>query len=98
MSDPVNVIRPDEQRALVPVTDRSRMMIRRKTTSESPVRGPKELPCRSCGGVLMVFAGDYVTWDRCVSCGRSEVIGWVSCQPGTLRPGLEPALGWGTVR
>lgn len=44
----------------------------------------EEPRCDSCGGVVLVVATDYVTSKRCLSCGESQVIGWVSCQVGTL--------------
>lgn len=54
--------------------------------------------CAGCGGILLVFATDYVTSSRCIGCGRSQVIGWVSCQLGTLGVPSGSGAGWGRAR
>ena len=38
----------------------------------------------SCGGFLLAFTGDFVSWNHCIACGRSELIAWVSYRPVTL--------------
>jgi hypothetical protein len=68
------------------------------TADQTRERERDELRCASCGGVLMVFASDYVTWDRCIACGESEVLGWVSCQIGTLGNHQRFPAEWGSPR
>lgn len=51
-----------------------------------------ESPC-SCGGLVAVFVGDYVTWGRCTICGQPRVIGWVSCQGSTFGTPAETSPG-----
>lgn len=53
-----------------------------------------ESPC-SCGGLVAVFVGDYVTWGRCTNCNQPQVIGWVSFEGTTLGAPAERSPGSG---
>lgn len=53
-------------------------------------------PCGACGGTVLVFTGDFVTWGRCLSCERTGIVAWVSCQPLTV--GSNPLLSGGDWR
>lgn len=37
-----------------------------------------------CGGLMLVLAGDFVSWNYCIACGKSELVAWMSCRPATL--------------
>ena len=49
-----------------------------------------------CGGLLVVFASDYVTWSHCTSCARSQLVAWMSCRPLALGgpPAPPPVADW----
>lgn len=54
--------------------------------------------CEACASILLLFATDYVTWNRCINCGRASVIGWVSCQLGMLGAPAGTTATWGAAR
>lgn len=37
-----------------------------------------------CGGLMLVLAGDFVSWNYCIACEQSELIAWVSYRPVAL--------------
>jgi len=52
-----------------------------------------EARCR-CGGLLVVFASEYVTWSHCTSCAQSHLVGWASWRPIALGGPNSIAADW----
>ena len=37
-----------------------------------------------CGRLMLVLVGDFLSWNYCIACGKSELVAWMSCRPATL--------------
>jgi len=38
----------------------------------------------SCGECALVFTGEFICWERCVSCASHRLLGWTSWQTPVL--------------
>lgn len=54
----------------------------------------QETRCPSCRGQLLIFVGEYVSWEDCLSCDRSGLIAWSSWQPGLVPAAPTPVPVW----
>ena len=56
-----------------------------ETLEQNPDIAVRPQRCPSCRGVMLLLTDEYTCLERCVSCQRSSLIAWSSCQP-VLRP------------
>lgn len=42
------------------------------------------MACPWCQGRSVLFTSDYISWQECPSCDRSQLVAWASCQPAVV--------------